>query len=1589
MSPKIKHALSLFVSTTVVLSQSSTSVYANTIEIDLDTPSIQIQSIVNETDVTLYEQEESRNDTTLFDEEISDGETTPEDNSLPQDDTTYGDAPLDKENVSYIDAPLLNEEIIENTISSANGIHNSEQDIMPYAEAINPTIVYTQITKSTTDRSGNGSESNPYNRFEDAVANVADGGTIVIKGGRTAFLNAQDELGQIPFIIDKNITICSDSDTPAVLQVRAAGILLAADVTFENIEFAFANKTHDAIFANGHTLELIDCTRSSTSRQIDLFAGSLYDRSGNLVKGSKYSPYDEPKLTEPSIESHGTILIQTTKKSIESEFGKVFAGSMNHKYVGNATIQIDQTGSIDLVSIHSCGADETIIPPNSMFDFTEPAPPKENADYTVSGTVNIELKDYTTTINGAGSNDVHVTLDTTYPGSYFNLQDINSLTLKSGTIIPDEITWKDDATSKISLSSKKSVLDLSKINTLSVGHFNGGGVLTLPYDGKFIITNEITGKPTTFETVHGAVDHSFSGPVKEGHSYIEGPSNLNVDYFDIFTFTPNLLQSNYMLVQNGTSWETKIDTSINLLPDTFTHINFTTKQNTLTIEEDTVPLLYIPLDLDPIVFLEEGGDEGDDNDSKISVHQLPFEFYISGKKLTPSEEYESTWLDSDSELMFTLVHNDGIQLMVYPNEDLPEIPVLKPASYEIVLSLPHYNLSTSTLLNIVQKTEDVKTSDLDLTIRCNANHVTEGTVGDMLTITAIPTAADDNIQTTALQDQVEFIINGQYVDSQYINEAELTAEVPITSKYFHSGSNTIKAVYGGSSTLAGSSIEKEFIVTKISPTISLPSQLEVNYTGNPYAIPYLIDANIDTPPNLYYSTNKDDFSEKITTPPVNAGTYYVMANLPEDELYNGTSTSTVLTINPVPVNISLSGTVINRDENTHALKVNASMIHPQHSTSPVGEILFTCVDSANTVHQETIDLSYGTAEHTFENLPLGNATITATYRGTLSENYTQVPSMVETFQVINNYIAVSDIELIAPELQFYVTPSGKLYKNTSEIKLPFTITPDDASNQSISWETSAPNIVTINPTTGLLEIKSKGNAIITARTKDGNFSHSCLIEVVELTDQIVPVESISLDSSSVNLDLNGTQIHKLTANFAPFNATNTDIVWKSKNDRIATVDDHGKITAKSVGRTQIIAVAKDGAKIATCDVQVKDSTQSEIHINSISLENQTLNVGERKRLTPIILPTDATDMSLLWQSNNPSIAEVTENGTIIARAPGEAIIQATSQDGSNITATCTVNVISPPLDDDTDNDSNTGGSDDNNTDNDSNNGDSDDNTDNDSNNGGSDDSTNNDSNNGGSDDNTNNDSNNGGSDSNNNNDNSNNGGSGNNNTDNDSNTDGSGDNNTNTSDNSNTDHTSSTPVQKPSNPSILVSQFKDLTHHWAKNDIQFALDRGLFKGLSDTHFGANTVTSRGMFITVLHRLAGMPQAGTVVFSDVDKKQYYADAIAWASSLNIVSGITETKFAPNQDITREQLVVMLYQYAKQANLVSNTNLVSTLQFKDAHRISNWSKEAVTWALNNGLIQGTTHNMLAPKDTATRAQTATILKRFIELTETSHK
>ena len=178
--------------------------------------------------------------------------------------------------------------------------------------------------------------------------------------------------------------------------------------------------------------------------------------------------------------------------------------------------------------------------------------------------------------------------------------------------------------------------------------------------------------------------------------------------------------------------------------------------------------------------------------------------------------------------------------------------------------------------------------------------------------------------------------------------------------------------------------------------------------------------------------------------------------------------------------------------------------------------------------------------------------------------------------------------------------------------------------------------------------------------------------------------------------------------------------------------------------------------------------------------------------------------------------------------------------------------------------------------------------------------------------------------------------------------------------------------------------FTDIENHWAKDNILFVVSRGLLNGTSETTFSPNTGMTRGMFVTALGRLAGVDPAdySTGKFTDVKADAYYAPYVNWAASKGIVDGTSATTFAPDTNINREQMAVIMKNYAVKLGYTVPKAL-EAVTFADNASISSWAKEAVKSMQQAGILAGKTNNRFDPAGTATRAEVATVLRRFVEI------
>ena len=175
---------------------------------------------------------------------------------------------------------------------------------------------------------------------------------------------------------------------------------------------------------------------------------------------------------------------------------------------------------------------------------------------------------------------------------------------------------------------------------------------------------------------------------------------------------------------------------------------------------------------------------------------------------------------------------------------------------------------------------------------------------------------------------------------------------------------------------------------------------------------------------------------------------------------------------------------------------------------------------------------------------------------------------------------------------------------------------------------------------------------------------------------------------------------------------------------------------------------------------------------------------------------------------------------------------------------------------------------------------------------------------------------------------------------------------------------------------------------WYEKSVDFVYENGLMNGTGGGKFEPMTSMSRAMLVTVLHRMAGEPQAAySAPFTDLRSGAYYEKAVAWAYENGIVKGMTATTFCPDNQISREQMVTIFCRYAAYEGLNTVGN-VDVNGYVDLWEVDQYAVQGFCWAVANGIVKGTDATHLSPNDNANRAACATIIQRYINWSQSGH-
>ena len=262
-----------------------------------------------------------------------------------------------------------------------------------------------------------------------------------------------------------------------------------------------------------------------------------------------------------------------------------------------------------------------------------------------------------------------------------------------------------------------------------------------------------------------------------------------------------------------------------------------------------------------------------------------------------------------------------------------------------------------------------------------------------------------------------------------------------------------------------------------------------------------------------------------------------------------------------------------------------------------------------------------------------------------------------------SYAAKCKVTVVQPALgvQFSAT-DVRIAKGKSQT-LTATVLPVNATNKELIWFSSNSAVATVDQN-GLVKALKSGETEITATSVDGGYSATCRVTVY------VAVTGVSISTSSITVPKG--EKRTVTAVIKPAGAANSDLIWTSSNESVATVNGSGVITGKSKGTATITVETEDGGFKDTCTVEVVQL------VTAISLESTSisLDAGKTKTLTATISPSSASNKNVTWKSSNTSIVKISSKGVVTAVAAGTAVITVTSKDG-NVSTTCRVTVTQP------------------------------------------------------------------------------------------------------------------------------------------------------------------------------------------------------------------------------------------------------------------------------------------------------------------------
>lgn len=824
-------------------------------------------------------------------------------------------------------------------------------------------VIYTAAIGGTSDNSGDGTKSKPYNLFDTALKNAKDGDTIYILEPM-AFLNAADNS---PYIIDKAVTIKGDGN---LFLIRSAGIVLEADVTFEDVVLNFGNRYHDAIFANGHTLTLKNVSCENGARQVDIFGGGLYMNGKNVAQSGCKA--------------------QIIMTGGGENFGNIYAGAMNGVYSGNVTISLTNLKAASNMVVYASGANETYVNVDDFFNLEEPAPPAPNKNYTILGNVNITIDNCNVgqieQISANATDLCNLTVQTN--GKYNGLiaaKNIDSITVKGGgTFAPTQLTEGV----AITLTGGSS-LDLTNIS---------GPVISELISESGASKNRLVLGETQFITIKKSLKGSFIFETENGYNGYSGTAQYNFAYIRVesgasvndvafsFTSIPGMEMTldkvtNYSISGKTYSviWKTSEEPEYH--PFAVKDLEITNPTIITTVSDfSNSPVFYANV---------TAPDDMDLSACYFDLVPIRYEIFYNNTKYTAEAEFDGYGYTAhipELRLSIFALSDEGLadsRICIYTYMDGSDnAPVLPSAgTYEITffpLSAGE-QVSTTARLVIIEDSENVPGAVAAQNTNTSLSLSTQNaTINESITISAVVKNADN---TNALNAPISLYINGkEYNSVKYTTSSgKVSCTIKASSENgFIVGKNDITIIYKGTSdgtTASALSQGSASLTIKQTATKISHSAKNQTYTFTGIAISYIggtvkiTDTNNNVLvqnviPEIYYMKN----GIKVT--PIEPGIYDVFFCV-TDEIYGTMETkAATLTIVSATPEVSLTGKVSSGKKITLQAVVNAKGC----TSIPVGVINFYMNDKS----MGQVNLYYGEASIS-KQLKAGTYTFIAKY----------------------------------------------------------------------------------------------------------------------------------------------------------------------------------------------------------------------------------------------------------------------------------------------------------------------------------------------------------------------------------------------------------------------------------------------------------------------------------------------------------------------------------------------------------------------------------------------------------------------------------